>query len=174
MTTEPTAELDGRFSSEDAKATPWADVVKLLQESEVFWLSTVRADGRPHVTTLLAGWIDDELHFVTGDGEQKMRNLDGNPHCVLTTGTSDVGSGIDVVVEGRAARVTDEGRLAKFVELWALKYEWPWKVVDGGVADPDADGSEPARVFAVAPVKVFAFAKGDSFGQTRFRPSPTT
>ena len=86
MTTGPTAELDGRFSSEDAKATPWADVVTVLQESEVFWLSTVPADGRPHVTTLLAGWIDDELHFVTSDGEQKMRNLDGNPHCVLTTG----------------------------------------------------------------------------------------
>jgi len=60
--------------------------VTVLQESEVFWLSTVPADGRPHVTTLLAGWIDDELHFVTSDGEQKMRNLDGNPHCVLTTG----------------------------------------------------------------------------------------
>ena len=56
MKTEPTAELDGRFSSEDAKATPWADVVTVLQESEVFWLSTVPADGRPHVTTLLAGW----------------------------------------------------------------------------------------------------------------------
>ncbi len=26
MTTGPTAELDGRFSSEDANATPWADV----------------------------------------------------------------------------------------------------------------------------------------------------
>jgi hypothetical protein len=31
MKTEPTAELDGRFSSEDAKATPWADVVTVLR-----------------------------------------------------------------------------------------------------------------------------------------------
>ncbi len=48
MTTGPTAELDGRFSSEDANATPWADVVKVLQEA--FWLSTLRAHhGHEHV-----------------------------------------------------------------------------------------------------------------------------
>jgi hypothetical protein len=33
MKTEPTAELDGRFGSEDAKATPWADVVTVLPHS---------------------------------------------------------------------------------------------------------------------------------------------
>lgn len=94
MTTGPTAELDGRFSSEDANATPWADVVKVLQEA--FWLSTLRAHH-------------------------------GHEH---------VGSGIDIVVEGAATRVTDDGRLAQFVGLWSRKYEWPWKVVSGGSPTP--------------------------------------
>ena len=83
MTTGPTAELDSRFSSEDANATPWADVVKVLQEA--FWLSTLRAHH-------------------------------GHEH---------VGSGIDIVVEGAATRVTNDGRLAQFVGLWSRKYEWP-------------------------------------------------
>ncbi len=30
--------------------------------------STVRPDGRPHVTPLLAVWADDALHFCTGPG----------------------------------------------------------------------------------------------------------
>jgi hypothetical protein len=50
MTTEPTAKLDARFSDERAEATPWADAARALEEAELYWLTTVRADGRPHVT----------------------------------------------------------------------------------------------------------------------------
>ena len=36
------------------------------------WLTTVRADGRPHVTPLVAVWLDDAIHFSTGPEEQKV------------------------------------------------------------------------------------------------------
>src|SRR5207248_5497593 len=39
----------------------WAEVVAVLTESEMFWLSTVRRDGRPHVTPLPAIWVDGAL-----------------------------------------------------------------------------------------------------------------
>src|SRR5688572_26609160 len=68
---EPTAELDPRFSSEGATALPWPDVVEALERAEMFWLSTVRGDGRPHVTPLPAMWLDGRLHVCTGPGEQK-------------------------------------------------------------------------------------------------------
>ena len=51
---EPVIELDSRFSSEDASATTWADAREQLERAQVYWLSTVRADGRPHVTPLIA------------------------------------------------------------------------------------------------------------------------
>ena len=41
-------------------------------------LSTVRADGRPHVTPLVAVWLDGALYFCTGEGEQKERNIRRN------------------------------------------------------------------------------------------------
>lgn len=68
----------------------------------MFWLSTVRHDGRPHVTPLAAIWLDGALHFCAGSQEQKAKNLESNQRCILTTGTSQLRSGLDVVVEGTA------------------------------------------------------------------------
>ena len=73
--TEPVTELDPRFSDPDASATSWADVRQVIDEAELFWISTVRPDGRPHVTPLPAVWCDGALYFCTGAGEQKGVNL---------------------------------------------------------------------------------------------------
>jgi nitroimidazol reductase NimA-like FMN-containing flavoprotein (pyridoxamine 5'-phosphate oxidase superfamily) len=166
---EPQAELDARFSGPDATATPWGEVRAVLERSELFWISTVRADGRPHVTPLPAVWDDGALHFCTGAGEQKGVNLARNAHCALTTGTNTWKSGLDVVVEGRAERITDERRLSRLAELWSTKYhgDWQYEVRDGAFHHEAGE----ALVFRVSPAKVIAFAKGD-FAQTRFRFPP--
>ena len=172
---EPTAELDPRFSSEGATARPWSAVADVLERSEMFWLSTVRRDGRPHVTPLPAMWLDGALHFCTGPDEQKARNIEANPNCVLTTGGNAFRSGLDVVVEGSAVRVTDESLLWRLARMWESKLDWPFDVVDGAFRERGSDvaGEEPsargtALVFAVAPVKVLAFGKGEPFSQTRY------
>ena len=114
---EPRAELNAGFSSPGATARPWAEVVALLSTSEMFWLSTVRRDGRPHVTPLPAIWLDGVLHFCVGAHEQKAKNLEVSAWCILTTGTNQLRSGLDVVVEGAAARVTDQSKLQRLAEL---------------------------------------------------------
>jgi hypothetical protein len=106
----PTAELHSDFSSPGAVARPWEDATDALEAAEIFWLSTVRRDGRPHVTPLPAMWLDDALHFCTGPAEQKARNLEGNPQCVLTTGNNLYGSGLDVMVEGPEIWLVTHGR----------------------------------------------------------------
>src|SRR3981081_4741332 len=63
---KPVEELDTRFSSAGASPTPWPEARERLSEAEVFWLSTVRPDGRPHVTPLLSLWHNDALYFSTG------------------------------------------------------------------------------------------------------------
>ena len=165
-TTEPVAELDARFSSEDASPTPWDDVRQGLEDAAVFWLSTVRPDGRPHVTPLLALWLDDALHFCTGPTEQKAKNLAANRHCALTTGCNLLGEGLDVVVEGEAMRVTDDARLRAIAELYESKYgpDWHFDVRDGAFHH---EGGE-AFVYEVAPSTAFSFAKGE-YSQTRYR-----
>jgi general stress protein 26 len=163
--TEPTVEFTGDFSEPGAGAVPWADVDAILDKSEMFWLSTVRGDGRPHVTPLPAIWVDGALHFCTGEQEQKTANLRANPNVVLTTGTNTMRSGIDVVVEGVAERVTDHDRLVKLAGLWKSQLDWDFQVGDGAFG---GDTGNVGLVFGVAPTKVLSFGK-DPYSQTRYR-----
>ncbi|WP_299530776.1 pyridoxamine 5'-phosphate oxidase family protein [uncultured Streptomyces sp.] len=165
--TLPVAELDPHYSSPGAEPRPWPEITALLVEARLYWLSTVRPEGRPHVTPLLGIWADGALHFCTGPQERKARNLAANPEVVLTTGANTLDGGVDVVVEGRAERVTDQERLRTLASAWAAKYgpDWHFDVRDGAFHH----GSGRADVFAVAPRTAFGFAKGDPFGQTRYR-----
>ena len=96
---EPVTKIDPRFSDPDAVATGWDETRRMLETAELFWISTVRADGRPHVTPLVAVWLDGAIYFTTGATEQKALNLRGNPHVILMTGCNHWDAGLDVVVE---------------------------------------------------------------------------
>lgn len=163
--TDPTAELEPQFSSDEAIPTPWAEVRERLEKAEVYWLATVRPDGRPHVTPVIAVWEDGALYFCTGPGERKANNLIHNLHCVISTGCNALNEGLDVVVEGEAANVTDGTRLQRLADRYASKYDWHFSVRDGAFY---GDGGR-ALVYAVAPSKAFGFGKGTSFSQTRWR-----
>ena len=130
MTREPVAELHPAISTAGTTATPWRDVLAALERAEIFWISTVRADGRPHVTPLPAMWLDSALHFSTGLHEQKGRNLTRNPNYVLTSGTNAYRQDLDAVVEGRAERVTDRPTLERLAALWPSKIQWPYDIVE--------------------------------------------
>jgi nitroimidazol reductase NimA-like FMN-containing flavoprotein (pyridoxamine 5'-phosphate oxidase superfamily) len=164
----PNTTLDTRFSDPDAIATGWEETRRLLEDADLFWISTVRADGRPHVTPLVGVWLDGALHFATGPNEQKAVNLKANRHVTLTTGCSQWDRGIDLVVEGEAVQVTDEEMLRRLSEAWAAKWDgrWRYEVRDNGFRHEDGTGA--VFVFSVLPTKVLAFAKG-TFGQTRHR-----
>jgi general stress protein 26 len=165
---EPTTALDPRFSDPEAEPTTWQQTVEALEGAELFWISTVRSDGRPHVTPLVAVWLDDALHFCTGAGEQKAVNIRDNPHVALTTGCNQWAEGLDVVVEGEARRVTDDAVLGRLAEAWARKWDGRWRFEARDGAFHDDEGGGVALVFAVKPAKVLAFGKG-GFSHTRHR-----
>ncbi|MFF3264658.1 pyridoxamine 5'-phosphate oxidase family protein [Streptomyces sp. NPDC002932] len=165
---EPHPELDPRYSSPGAEPARWADARDILSGAELYWLTTVRPDGRPHVTPLIGVWWQGALYFSTGAEERKARNLAANAEVVLTTGTNTWAEGFDVVVEGRAERVTDAAPLTALARAWEEKYGkfWHFDVADGMFVG--AQGNR-AEVFAVSPRTVFGFGKGERFTQTRWR-----
>lgn len=165
--TAPTTTLDPRFSDVDTSATSWSEARAVLESAQLFWITTVRADGRPHVTPLVAVWLDGVLYFSTGDEEQKGVNLRANPQVALTTGCNDWTQGLDVVVEGDAVRVTDDALLRRLADAWRTKWHGQWQFEAGDGAFRDMRGGE-ALVYAVAPRKVLAFGKGP-FTHTRHR-----
>jgi general stress protein 26 len=156
----PVTAVDPRFSDPGAEATGWDETVRALEGAELFWVSTVRNDGRPHVTPLVAVWLDGAIHFSTGTGEQKAVNVGGNPHVTLTTGCNRWDVGFDIVVEGDAVPVTDQTMLQRLAQVWATKWDgrWQWRVGDGCLHHAGAD--ERVLVFSVRPEKVLVFAKG--------------
>jgi nitroimidazol reductase NimA-like FMN-containing flavoprotein (pyridoxamine 5'-phosphate oxidase superfamily) len=166
MTTiDPVPTVDARFSVVGAPAVPWPEARQVLEEAGTYWLTTVRSDGRPHVTPLIAMWHDEALYFSTGPAEQKAKNLGTNPRCILTTGCNRIDSGLDVVVEGVAVGVADEASLRAVAEAWQAKYGSDWPLA----------GSEdsPDLVFRITPTRAFGFRKGFGEGgqgcQTRWR-----
>jgi nitroimidazol reductase NimA-like FMN-containing flavoprotein (pyridoxamine 5'-phosphate oxidase superfamily) len=164
----PMTDIDARFSDPDAVATDWDETRRALEVAELFWIATVRADGRPHVTPLVAVWLDDAIYFATGVGEQKAVNLRTNGNVILMTGCNEWERGLDVVVEGEAVPVLEEKALERLAETWATKWDgrWHYEAHEGGFRHEA--GTDAILVFAVKPSKVFAFAKG-TFAQTRHR-----
>ena len=167
--TEPITELDAPYSSPDATPTPWSVARDRLDAAAIYWLSTVRRDGRPHVTPVAAVWMDGSLYFSTGPEEQKSQNLASNDRCILTTGCNLFNEGLDVIVEGRAVRAEDETQLRRLVELFATKYQ----NVFGFTVQENAfthDEGGIAHVFEVAPIKAFGYQRGETTGgATRYR-----
>src|SRR3954452_18060988 len=103
-----TGEIDPRYGDASATAPAWADIHKLLTDAQLYWIITVRTDGRPHAVPLVGVWQDGAFAFWTGTGEEKHGNLDGSPHVAVTTastGQNGWDRGKDVVVEGTAVRV---------------------------------------------------------------------
>lgn len=153
----PTTQLDPRFSAPDTTPTAWSDTRSVLEDAQLSWISTVRADGRPHVTPLVAVWRDHAAYFTTGPDEQKAINLSHNPHVVLTTGCNTWDDGLDVMIEGRAHRVTDQALLRELASGWAAKWDGSWQFT------PAEEGLEHehgvAHVYRVRPDKILAFGK---------------
>jgi general stress protein 26 len=163
----PVTTFNQQYSDPAATAVEWEETRRALETAELFWISTVRADGRPHVTPVVAAWAEEAIWFSTGADEQKFANMRANPHVVLTTGCNRWDGGLDVVVEGEAVRVTDDAVLSRVATAFAAKWDGRWQYTARGGCFRGLDGSGEAMVFSVTPGKVFAYAKGDPFGATR-------
>ncbi|GAA4092908.1 pyridoxamine 5'-phosphate oxidase family protein [Streptomyces sp. NPDC058961] len=174
----PTTELDARYSSAlnprpgaaRADATEWAEAQRELARAEIFWVSTVRPDGRLHVTPVIAAWHDGVLYFSTGPDEQKAKNLAHDDHCALTTGTNALTEGLDLIVEGRARAVTDPALLEQVIDAYETKYGAHITAPEGtfhGIGDAFRKGD--VRLFAVAPDTAYGFGRdGGAFTHTRW------
>src|SRR5215470_6863765 len=136
----PVTTIDEVYSDSAAVAIEWDETSRILQAAELFWVCTVRADGRPHVTPVVGVWVDGAVWFSTGDIEQKFANMRGNPHVVVTTGCNRWDGGV---------HVTDEAVLSEIAASFTTRWDgrWQFAVRNGAFEDP-ADGAPgQAQVF---------------------------
>lgn len=149
---------------------PWSRALAHLEAGASkgsFWLATTGADGRPHVTALGALWVDGMIYFTSGSGTRKSRNLGQNPECNISASLPD----LDLVIEGRATRVTDDATLRKLAERYSAQ-GWPATVADGALTAPysaPSAGPAPWDLYAVKPVTAYGVATAEPYGATRWR-----
>jgi nitroimidazol reductase NimA-like FMN-containing flavoprotein (pyridoxamine 5'-phosphate oxidase superfamily) len=131
------------------------------------WLATTRPDGRPHVAGIGALWVEGKFYIVTGSRTRKGRNLATNPNCVVSVALK----GLDLVVEGRASKVTDDATLRRLARLYADQ-GWPAKVSDGAFTAPysaPSAGPPPWDLYVMTPTTAYGVATAEPMGATRWR-----
>jgi uncharacterized pyridoxamine 5'-phosphate oxidase family protein len=169
MATGPRAtDVDPEFSAAGAAPMAWADALAQLELARTYWISTVRPDGRPHVTTIAAIVLDGTVYFATGPQERKARNLAANPHVAITTGSSAF-EGVDIVLEGEAVAVTDVPTLERLADAYTSNYPGVFGFRVKNDVFTDEGGDKAIGVYAVRATKGFGFRKGSGSSQTRWR-----
>jgi hypothetical protein len=133
------------------------------------WLTTLNADGSPHVTPVGALWLDGAYWFQTGAGTRKGRNVERDPRCSVAVSIQ----GADVVVEGEAVRVTDPAGVARAAKAWADQ-GWPAEPDPSGTGIPapfnaPAQGPPPWHVYRIEPRSAVVALGEDPGGLSRFR-----
>jgi hypothetical protein len=156
--------------SEPTTALPWELVRDVLADTRMYWLASVHPAARPHVRPVLAVWHDGALYTTSAAPARKARNLKANPSCTVTARTDSM----DVVLEGIATPVTDDGTLQQVARAYRDKYGWPVTVTGGAFDAPygaPTAGPPPYQPYQVTPVTVFGFGTSDDYASrtTRYR-----
>ncbi len=167
-----------RIDSYDLAPIPWSRALRQLEaatkaghgespDEVTYWLATVRDDGAPHVAAVGALWVDGHFYFTSGDGTRKSHNLATDPRCVMSASLRD----LDLVVEGRAEKVTDRPTLERLAKLYDDQ-GWPAKATDGALTAPysaPSAGPAPWNLYRMDPEVAFGVATAEPSGATRWR-----
>jgi PPOX class probable F420-dependent enzyme len=99
---------------------------ELLGTDRVAHLVTVNADGSPQVTCVWVGLDGDEVVFASMGPWQKIRNIQRNPHVVLSIETAEINATglLEYIVITGEARVV-EGGAADLLQHLARTYLGP-------------------------------------------------
>jgi pyridoxamine 5'-phosphate oxidase-like protein len=131
------------------------------------WLTTTRADGRPHVAGVVGFWDDGTLFFVSGPRTIKAKKIARDPRCSFAISLPD----LDLVLDGTAERVTDPQTLDRVAQAFAAR-GWPLEVegdlVTASFGAPTAP-PPPWHLHAFEPHTALGVATAAPSGATRWR-----
>jgi hypothetical protein len=95
---------DGYGIPETLEGTlPWEWAEERLRSAPVYWVATVRPNGRPHVTPIWGVWVDGAFWMEGGPRTRRFQNLAQNPATVVTIERGDDA----LILEGDADLVAE-------------------------------------------------------------------
>lgn len=152
-------------------ALPWSRPRDLLAAGVFFgrpaFLGTVRPDGMPHSAGIGAIWMDGDIYFTSGAAARKARNLAVNPACTISAKLET----LDIVFEGKAAKVTDGETLERVAAL-CRETGWPVQVENSAFTGPfnaPSAGPAPWDLYRFTFHTAIGNATTEPHGATRWR-----
>jgi hypothetical protein len=156
---------------------PWSRALEQLEATNhhdgparTFWLSTVGPDGSPHCAGVGSLWVDGQVYFTSGPGTRKSLNLAHDPRCAISVSLP----GLDLIIRGRADRVTDQPTLERLAERYAAQ-GWPASAEKAALTAPfsaPAAGPPPWYLYVVTPMVAIGTASAEPLGATRWTFQP--
>lgn len=98
-------------------------VLAFLRERHLATLTTLRADGSPHVVPVGFGYDPEDrvARIITFEGSQKVRNADRGGRAAV----SQVDGGRWLTLEGAVRVVRDPERVGRAVAAYTARYQAP-------------------------------------------------
>ncbi len=116
-----------------ADVTP--EMAAFLAERHLATLTTLRADGSPHVVAVGFSYADGVARVITFAASVKARNAARGGRAAV----SQVDGGRWLTLEGPVRLVTDDASVARAVEGYAARYRQPGERIDRVAIEIDVD-----------------------------------
>ena len=101
----------------------WSDVRPVIEATKIYWIASVRPEGKPHVIPIWGAWVDDVYYFEGGSDTRWGRNLQANRAMVVHLEQGNLA----VMIEGRYEVVDlDQATCDAVNDQYARKYA-PYK-----------------------------------------------
>ena len=155
-------------------ALAWSQADEALKSQSgkaiTFFLGTLGADGNPHSAGVGAVWNDGDVYVVAGPRTRKARNLEAHPACTVAVSLP----GMDLVLEGTAARVVDAPTLDRLAAVYR-DGGWPAEVAGDAFTAPytaPSGGPPPWNLYRISVHTAFGVGGAEPGGATRWRFEP--
>lgn len=124
----------------------WSEVSAKVREAPMYWMSSVRPDGRPHLVPRDGLWVDDRLWYGGSPATVHNRNVAENRSVSF-----GIGEGLQaVIVEGVVDHLKVDGDLATLIAEESFR-----KYPQYGKQDPE--GYSTGGVWRITPRRVMAW-----------------
>lgn len=138
------------YIEQPAALLPWSHAHERLKEAKIYWIASVRPDGRPHLSPIWGVWLDQVLYFDGSPESRRSRNIAGNPQIAVHVERGNAGTDV-VILEGEAGEVRPDQEVAvRLAAAYGAKY------ADNDYT-PSADQWDNGGLTAVQPRLVLAW-----------------
>ena len=126
----------------------WSYVREMMETNLVYWVCSVRPNGRPHASPIWGVWVDDRFFFEGSPETRRGRNIAENPAVSVHTERGDE----VVIIEGDVVTVEKpDPELGRRLSAAYAKYKEKYDYA------PEPTAWDENGIFAVTPRNVLAW-----------------